>query len=196
MRRRIVRHVAALVALGACRPADQARTPQRFGVGRPATAQEIAAWDIDVDTTGHGLPLGHGTADEGASVFAAKCASCHGAHGEGQGAYPKLIQPAALDPVTRDSFPFDRDWKIPKTIGNYWPYATTLFDYVHHAMPYTQPGSLTPDETYAVVAYLLAENGVIPRTAVLDARTLPRVRMPARRRFVPDDRQGGGGALR
>ena len=88
------------------------------------------------------------------------------------------------------SFPFDRDPSIPKTVGNYWPYATTLYDYVHHAMPYDAPGSLTPDETYAVVAWILAENGVVPRTAVIDARTLLLVRMPARRHFVPDDRSG------
>jgi cytochrome c len=101
------------------------------------------------------------------------------------------VQPAALDSATRDSFPFDRDFKIPKTVGNYWPYATTLYDYVHRAMPYAAPGSLSPDETYAVVAYLLAANHVIADSAVMDARTLPRVVMPARRHFVPDDRKGG-----
>ena len=191
MRARIVRHLAvlAVVAPAAC-ARDASPAAERYGVGRAATAQEVAAWDIDVDTTGHGLPAGRGTAAEGASVYAAKCASCHGAKGEGQGAYPKLVQPAALDPATRDSFPFDRDFKIAKTVGNYWPYATTLYDYVRHAMPYPQPGSLTPDETYAVVAYLLAENRVIPGDAVMDARSLPRVVMPARRHFVPDDRKG------
>jgi cytochrome c len=187
-----VRHLAALALGAACARGDGARAVERYGVGRPATAQEIAAWDLDVDTTGHGLPPGRGTAADGAPVYAAKCASCHGARGEGQGAYPRLVQPAALDPVTRDSFPFDRDFKIAKTVGNYWPYATTLYDYVRHAMPYPQPGSLTPDETYAVVAYLLAENRVIAPDAVMDARSLPRVVMPARRRFVPDDRRGGG----
>jgi len=199
MRARIVRHLRhlaapAVVALALVAPVACARdaspAAERYGVGRAATAQEVAAWDIDVDTTGHGLPAGRGTAAEGAQVYAAKCASCHGAKGEGQGAFPKLVQPAALDPVTRDSFPFDRDFKIAKTVGNYWPYATTLYDYVRHAMPYAQPGSLTPDETYAVVAYLLAENHVIPGDAVMDARSLPRVVMPARRHFVPDDRKG------
>ena len=196
MRRHFVRYMglAAVVAAacakgGSSSAADDA--PARYGVGRAATPQEVAAWDVDVDTSGHGLPAGRGTAAEGAAVYAAQCASCHGAKGEGQGTFPKLVQPAALDSATRDSFPFDRDFKIPKTIGNYWPYATTLYDYVHRAMPYAAPGSLSPDETYAVVAYLLAENHVIADTAVMDARTLPRVVMPARRHFVPDDRKGG-----
>jgi cytochrome c len=187
-----VSRAALLCALAACtKGSGDAAAPERYGVGRPATAQEVAAWDVDVDTSGHGLPSGRGTAAEGAAVYAAKCASCHGASGEGQGTFPKLVQPAALDSVTRDSFPFDRDFKIAKTVGNYWPYATTLYDYVHRAMPYAAPGSLTADETYAVVAYLLVANRVIADTAVMDARTLPRVVMPARRHFVPDDRKGG-----
>jgi cytochrome c len=195
MRRRFVGHIglaavlAAACAKGGGGEANDA--PARYGVGRAATAQEVAAWDVDVDTSGHGLPPGRGTAAEGAAVYAAQCASCHGAKGEGQGTFPKLVQPAALDSATRDSFPFDRDFKIPKTVGNYWPYATTLYDYVHRAMPYAAPGSLSPDETYAVVAYLLAANHVIADSAVMDARTLPRVVMPARRHFVPDDRKGG-----
>ena len=197
MRRRFVRHLglaavlAAACAKGGAGSAEATDAPARYGMGRPATAQEVAAWDVDVDTAGHGLPAGRGTATEGAAVYAAQCASCHGAAGEGQGAFPKLVQPAALDSASRDSFPFDRDFKIPKTVGNYWPYATTLYDYVHRAMPYAAPGSLSPDETYAVVAYLLAANHVIADTAVMDARTLPRVVMPARRHFVPDDRTGG-----
>ena len=196
MRRHLVRHLGlAAVVTAACAKGggggEATDAPARYGVGRVATAQEVAAWDVDVDTSGHGLPAGRGTAAEGAAVYAAQCASCHGANGEGQGTYPKLVQPAALDSATRDSFPFDRDFKIPKTVGNYWPYATTLYDYVHRAMPYAAPGSLSPDETYAVVAYLLAANHVIADTAVMDARTLPRVAMPARRHFVPDDRKGG-----
>jgi cytochrome c len=180
---------AAAIALGvACTRERTAAAPEHLGLGRPATAAEIAAVDLEVDPSGHGLPAGRGTVDEGAAVYAAKCASCHGAQGEGRAAYPKLVQPVAA----ADSFPFDRDFKIPKTVGNYWPYATTLYDYLRHTMPYDRPGSLTPNETYALVAWLLAENGVVARTAVMDARSLPAVALPARRHFVPDDRRGGG----
>jgi cytochrome c len=200
MRRRIVRHLAAAgcaaasAAAAACARGEAGEgggRPTRFGVGRPATAQQVAALDRDVDTTGHGLPEGRGTVDEGAAVYAAKCASCHGARGEGQATYPKLVSPPPTGATALDSFPFVRDHKIPKTVGNYWPYATTLYDYLRHAMPYDRPGTLTPNETYALVAWLLAENAVVPRTAVMDARTLPAVRLPARARFVPDDRRGG-----
>ena len=91
----------------------------------------------------------------------------------------------------RTGFPFGTDAKIPKTIGNYWPYATTVYDYVHRAMPFNAPGSLKPDEVYALVAYLLAENQVTQRNAVMNAQTLPQVQMPARAHFVLDDRKGG-----
>jgi len=100
--------------------------------------------------------------------------------------YPKLI---GREP--RSDFPFGRDPKIVKTIGNYWPYSTTVFDYVRRAMPLTAPGSLSSNEVYDLVAYLLAENGIIPRDAVIDQRSLPAVKMPARDRFVRDDRTGG-----
>jgi mono/diheme cytochrome c family protein len=174
-----------LVLLG-CRVEQQA--PAQFDLGRPATAADIAPIDIDVNPAGVGLPPGQGTYDQGAHVYAAKCAACHGVNGEGNGPNPRLV---GSEP--RQGFPFGKDFKIPRTIGNYWPYATTLYDYVHRAMPLSAPGSLTSDETYAVVAYLLAENDVVPRTAVMDAGTLPKVRMPARAHFVPDDRTGGGG---
>ena len=198
----------ALGALGGCRGGDAesrsartsataaagvaaagtAKLPDRFGLGRPATREEIARLDTDVDTTGAGLPPGRGTVAQGAAIYAAKCAACHGAKGEGIGPYPKLVQPVAAG----DSFPWSRgEAAYPKTVGNYWPYATTLYDYVGHAMPYPQPRSLTPDETYALVAFLLAENGVVPRDAVMDARALTAVRMPMRGRFVRDDREGG-----
>ena len=160
--------------------------PARLDLGRPATAADIAPIDIDVNPAGAGLPAGQGTYEQGSQVYAAKCAVCHGVNGEGNGANPRLI---GSEP--RQGFPFGKDFKIPKTIGNYWPYATTLYDYVHRAMPLPAPGSLTPDETYAIVAYLLAENQVVPRSAVMDAETLPTVRMPAQPHFVSDDRTGG-----
>jgi S-disulfanyl-L-cysteine oxidoreductase SoxD len=167
--------------------AKRAGPAMRYGLGRPADARRLAALDTDVDTTGAGLPAGRGTHAEGAAIYAQKCAACHGARGEGIPPNPRLVQPVARS----DPFPFDRDPNAPKTVGNYWPFATTLYDYVYHTMPYTAPGSLTADETYAVVAFMLAENGVIEKTAVMDAKALPAVRMPARGRFVLDDRRGG-----
>jgi S-disulfanyl-L-cysteine oxidoreductase SoxD len=172
---------AALPAVGHAR-----RAPEQLGLGHAPTAQQVAAIDIDANPAGVGLPPGQGTHAEGAAVFAQKCAFCHGTKGEGLGPYPKLI---GAEP--KQGFPFGRDPKIVKTIGNYWPYSTTVYDYVHRAMPFTAPGSLTPNETYALVAWLLAENEVIPRDAIMNAQTLPKVRMPARSHFVLDDRRGG-----
>ena len=169
------------------RPAVAA--PERFGsIGHEATRAEIDAWNIDVNPTGAGLPAGRGTYTEGAAVYAQKCASCHGPHGEGAGPVPRLI---GRDP--REGFPFGQDLKYVKTVGNYWPYSTTLYDYIHRAMPLSAPGSLRPDEIYSVVDFLLAENDIVGRDAVMDARTLPRVRMPGRDHFVVDDRRGGAG---
>lgn len=164
-----------------------------LGIGTPATPEQIAALDIDVRPDGTGLPSGGGTASDGAVVYAQRCAACHGANGEGGsadalvGAEPKNFAPFGPD--------YER-WKgtradVPFTIGNYWPYATTVFDYVRRAMPASAPGSLTADETYAVVAWLLAKNEIISETEVMNRDTLPRVQMPARSRFVPDNRRGG-----
>ena len=177
-------------SLGA-QPADVRPAPEppaRYGVGTAVSDSELVAWDLDVSPNGAGLPQGRGTVTEGASVYAAKCASCHGASGEGTLTGPMLV---GREPA--DSFRFGRDPKLVKTVGNYWPYATTLFDYVRRAMPITAPGSLANSEVYAVVAYLLAQNGVIERTAVMDSSTLAAVKMPARDRFVRDDRKGGPG---
>ncbi len=125
-----------------------------------------------------------------APIYAQKCAACHGARGEGTGTGSAAI-PRVIGREPRDSFPFGKDLSIPKTVGNYWPYATTVYDYIHRAMPLGAAGSLTPGEVYDLTAFLLAENEVIARDAVIDARTLPQVRMPARDRFVRDDRTGG-----
>lgn len=160
--------------------------PARYGIGHAASDAEVRAWNIDVNPRGEGLPAGRGTPAEGAKLFAAKCAACHGAKGEGQAIYPRLI---GREP--RNGFPFASDFHIVHTIGNYWPYATTIYDYVNRAMPLTAPGSLTPNEVYSLTAYLLAANEIIPQDAVIDATTLPKVKMPARDRFVPDDRRGG-----
>ena len=161
--------------------------PDRFAtIGHPPTPAEIAEWNIDASSDGTGLPPGHGTYGRGAALFATRCASCHGARGEGIPPFPKLV---GREP--RDGFPFGRDAKYAKTIGNYWPYATTLYDYINRAMPFNAPGSLPPDDVYSVVAFLLAENGIVSREATIDAKSLPRVRMPARDRFVADNRTGG-----
>ncbi len=168
----------------ACRSEGQA--PVRYGVGRPATRGEIAAWDIDVNPSGAGLPAGRGTAAAGARVYAAKCAACHGANGEGLPAGPALV---GREP--REGFPFGQSLKYTRTVGNYWPYASTLYDYINRAMPATAPGSLTADEIYGVIAWILSRNEIIDSTAVMGPASLPRVRMPARDRFVPDDRRPG-----
>jgi len=163
------------------------KAPKRFGLGRTPTAAEIAAEDIDVAPNGAGLPAGSGTAAQGAPIYAASCASCHGANGEGQGAYPQLIG------GPKGQVDFASDYKIPRTIGNYWPYATSLYDYIRRAMPLTAPGSLTADQTYAVSAYLLSKEGIIPETATLDAKSLAAIQMPAKSHFVADDRRGSTG---
>ncbi|MBC7896889.1 MAG: cytochrome c [Cytophagaceae bacterium] len=198
MKRRLIA-LAAACAVEACTPAGNSTTgergtvhkaepmPARFAVGRTATPAEVAAWNIDVNAKGEGLPPGKGDATAGAAVYAAQCASCHGAKGEGMPPNPKLVGREPRD------FSFATTTTAVKTVGNYWPYATTLYDYIRRAMPQLAPGTMTPDETYAVIAWILAENEVIPRDKVMDATSLPAVVMPARDRFVPDDRAGGKG---
>jgi cytochrome c len=159
----------------------------RYGIGMAPAQALIDSLDTDVDTLGHGLPAGRGSARQGAELFRAHCAACHGLKGEGMHpAYPALI---GREP--REGFPFATDFKLTKTIGNYWPHATTLYDYIRRAMPLTAPRSLSDDEVYSLTAYLLAANGVIAADATLDRASLLAVRMPARDRFVDDDRRGG-----
>ena len=162
-----------------------AEWPVSFAIGHDATPAEIAALDIDFGPDGAGAPPGRGSVAEGKEVYDAKCAACHGPTGQ-EGPNDRLV---GREP--RDGFPFGETRGIRKTIGNYWPYATTIFDYVIRAMPMTSPGSLTADEVYAVAAYILFLNEIIPEDAVMNAQTLPAVVMPARDRFVPDDRVGG-----
>jgi hypothetical protein len=185
---RVTASAVVLLALawwGADPSPRAAGPPARFGFGRPATADEIKAWDIAVRPDGKGLPPGRGTARDGVSLYASHCAACHGPTGR-EGPFDRLV---GREP--RQGFPFGRDRTLTRTIGNYWPYATTLYDYLNRAMPLDRPGSLAPDQVYSLVAYLLWRNELIADSAVMDARTLPRVVMPARDRFVPDDRRGG-----
>lgn len=189
-------HIAgalALIVMAACRldARDDAvgeKNPARFGLGRTPTAAEIAAVDIDVSPSGAGLPAGSGTPEEGAKIFASTCSPCHGANGEGKPpAYPQLVG------GPRGNIDFSSDAKTPRTIGNYWPYATTVFGYIRRAMPLTAPGSLAPDQIYAVTAYLLSREGIVPAGTRLDAKSLAAIQMPARPHFVLDDRRGSTG---
>jgi hypothetical protein len=142
------------------------------GLGVPATTEQVAGWDISIGPDGEGLPAGSGTATVGKGVYEAKCVACHGVDGAGR----PNDQLVGGQGTIREAAPI-------RTVGSYWPYATTLFDYVRRAMPYVTPHSLTADETYALTAYLLAQNGVIAASDVMNAETLPKVVMPNRDNF-------------
>ncbi len=153
----------------------------KYGVGRAPTPEEVKAWDISVAPDGTGLPEGSGTAAQGKDVYASKCAKCHGGQGQGGDEGPLVGGQGSL-----------RGPKPLKTVGSYWPYATTLFDYVNRAMPFKQPGTLTHNQVYAVVAFVLQLNGIIGENVVMDARSLPQVKMPNRGGFVADPRPDTG----
>jgi cytochrome c553 len=161
------------------------RIPERYGYGRPATRAEIAEWDIDIMPDGEGLPEGSGDVETGRALYATACARCHGTNGEG-GPFDALV-----GRIPGDAFPFGADPRMRKTIGNYWPWATTVFDYTRRAMPQDRPGSLTNNEVYALTAYLLFMNELLDEADVLDRDSLPQIVMPSQHRFVPDDRRGG-----
>jgi mono/diheme cytochrome c family protein len=186
---------ATTLALDGCAPdapnretstvvASAAEWPGSFAIGQDATPAEIAALNIDFGPDGADAPPGSGSVAEGKVVYDSKCAGCHGPTGQ-EGPMDRLV---GREP--REGFPFATR-RLRKTVGNYWPYATTIFDYVNRTMPITSPGSLTANEVYAVAAYILFLNEIIPVNAVMNARTLPAVVMPARDRFVPDNREGG-----
>lgn len=162
--------------------------PARFGLGQAATNQDIARWNSDVSPDGRGLPNDSGTASEGAVIYASQCAVCHGADGIHGAVAPA---PPLVGRIPGDSFPFATDTTAVATVGNFWPYATTLYDYIARAMPFPSPGSLSAHQVYGLTAFILSRNDILPANAVLNAKTLPLVRMPAQRRFVPDDRRGG-----
>lgn len=157
----------------------------QYPFGTPATKAEIDAWDKDVRPDGMGLPAGSGTYKAGAQIYGEQCASCHGDRLQGirdpnlpQGGGPALI--GGRGTLNTPNF------KI--TVESYWPYATTLYDYVLRAMSYTAPGSLKPDEVYSLVAFILGEGNIIDKKTVMDAKSLPKVRMPNRDNFYPDNR--------
>jgi len=151
--------------------------PKTFGFGRPASSGEIISKDIDVRSDGKGLPGGSGDAATGRIIYLAKCAYCHGKTGI-EGPYNRLVGTVS-------------DTLKVKTIGNYWPYATTIFDYIRRAMPLDTPGSLSSVEVYSLTAFLLASNKIVDSNVVINAQTLPEIIMPAKEFFVPDDRKGG-----
>ena len=164
---------AVVMVLGAVAGYTYGVAQETPNLGRPATPTEIAGWDMSIPPDGTGLPPGRGTPEQGAAVYAQKCQACHGEKGAGQpndrlvGGQGTLT---GANPV--------------RTIGSYWPYATTVFDYVRRAMPYTQSQSLTNDEVYAVTAHLLHLNGIIGAQDVINAQTLPQVQMPNREHFI------------
>jgi len=162
--------VAAALAFGSA--TANAETPK---LGTPITEQDIAAWDIAAMPNGAGLPPGSGTAVQGAKVFAEKCSVCHGEGAKGG--------PVARAPLFGGR-PITDGIDTPKTIGNFWGHATTVFDFTRRAMPFSAPRTLTPDDIYATTAYLLYLNKIIGENEVMDAKTLPAVKMPNRDNFI------------
>jgi cytochrome c len=176
MRKRNLR--AAPLALLVAASAWNACAEERYSIGRPATPAEIAGWNIDVGgNDGSNLPSGSGTVEHGKTVFAEQCASCHGDKGQG-GMGDRLVggEGTLASP------------KPIKTVGSYWPYAPTLFDYIRRAMPMNAPQSLSDTDVYAVSAYVLHLNGLLSADAMLDAKSLSAIKMPNRGMFVGDSR--------
>ena len=175
------RETGAAAVLVLCTVTLAAQSP-RFGVGRPPTPEEFRDLASAIAPDGTGLPAGSGSVAEGRAVFAAQCARCHGPKGEGEigarlvGGQGTLATPRPL-----------------KTVGSFWPYATTLWDYINRAMPFDKAGLLTPSEVYAASAFVLNLNGIVADDGVMNASTLPKVRMPNRDGFVEDPRPDVGG---
>ncbi len=149
-----------------------------YGVGKPASAEEIAGWDIDIRPDGKGLPPGEGSVEDGEMMYEEKCAECHGSFGEGVGRFPVL---AGGEGTLRDARP-------SKTVGSYWPYVSTLWDYIHRTMPFTAPESLTDNEVYAISAYVLYLNDLVDDEFVLSQDNLASIKLPNQPNFYRDDR--------
>ncbi len=174
-RARLMGAAVALLASAACALAGE---PRRHGYGTPATAEEIAGWNIDVrGDDGVGLPPGKGSVESGAAVFAEQCSACHGTFGEGEGRFPKLA--GGRGTLTAD--------RPEPTVGSYWPFAPTLWDYVNRAMPMSSPHTLPADDVYALTAFILNLNDIVPGDFVADQDSLPKVKMPNRDHFIWQD---------
>jgi cytochrome c len=160
-------------------PALAQTKPRHYGIGQPATAEQIAGWDIDVRPDGQGAPPGKGSVKDGEKIYLERCAACHGEFGESAGRWPQLAQGkgtlASHDPV--------------KTVGSYYPYLSSVFDYIRRAMPFGDAQSLTNDELYAVTAYVLSLNDIVDDNFVLSRESWNKVKMPNEGGFFDDDRQ-------
>lgn len=166
--------ILLLLAPGSACAASDSAAIRPLGLGQPISESSIAPWNIDAGPDGVGLPKGRGTAAAGEPVYLIKCAACHGEFGEGIGRFPALVADGAL--LTDD--------RPEKTVGNYWPYATTLWDYINRAMPFGNAQSLNPNEVYSLVAYILSMNEIIDDDQEMNAESLPRVEMPNRNGFI------------
>ncbi len=163
--------LTAVTLLAMTTGASLAETPN---LGKPIDEAAIAAWDISILPDGTGLPKGSGTPAQGAVIFAEKCSACHGDNGKGGGIAAALVDDRQLAGISA----------AQKTIKNFWPYATTIFDFIRRAMPFQEPRSLADDEVYALTAYILAENKLIGANDTMNAQTLPKVKMPNRDNFI------------
>ena len=172
MRKPSLFEICALVVL-----VVQTAGAQTFGLGSEPSAQEVKAWDITIGPEGLELPEGSGTAKEGAQVYEVRCKECHGEQGIGGDQAALVGKPEQL-----------KQEPPVKTVGSFWPFATTLFDYTRRAMPFEEPGTLNDDQVYAVTAYMLFLNGIVGEDEAMDRETLPKVAMPNRDGFVPDPR--------
>ncbi len=168
--------LSVIILLGSI---SSAISTEKLGIGTALLPEQLNAWDIDVRADGQGLPIGKGTAIQGEAHYQEKCAACHGEFGEGKDRWPVLA--GGQGSLTSD--------RPEKTIGSFWPHASTAFDYIRRAMPFGNGQSLTPDETYAIVAYLLNMNDVIKDDFELNEKTLPKIILPNANAFYEDDRE-------
>ena len=172
--------LAVFLLAGSVAPtsAGDAKPAGYYGYGEPATAEQIAGWDIDIRPDGVGLPPGSGSVEDGEMLYEEQCAECHGSFGEGEGRYPSL---AGGEGSLQEERPH-------KTVGSYWKYTSTLWDYIHRAMPFTRPQSLSDDEVYAISAYVLYLNELVEDDFVLTRENLASIRLPNEGSFIPEQR--------